>query len=108
MMFAFEKALFGMTAWPYRIINLLFHALCSVLVALLCARLLGGWKEAGRVSLFAGLVFAVHAVHNSEGASGPRREAARLLLDMERFKFGQNRLLPDLIDELEAVLAGDL
>ena len=63
MMFAVEKALFGMTAWPYRIINLLFHALCSVLVALLCARLLGGWKEAGRVSLFAGLVFAVHAVH---------------------------------------------
>ena len=33
------------------------------MVALLCARLLGGWKEAVRVSLFAGLVFAVHAVH---------------------------------------------
>ena len=63
MMFAVEKAVFGMTTWPYRIINLLFHALCSVLVALLCARLLEGWKEAGWVPLFAGLLFAVHAVH---------------------------------------------
>ena len=63
MMFAVEKAVFGMTTWPYRIINLLFHALCSVLVGLLCARLLEGWKEAGWVPLFAGLLFAVHAVH---------------------------------------------
>ncbi len=63
MMFAIEKALFGMTTWPYRSINLLLHGLCSVVVALLCARLLGGWKEAGRVPLFAGLLFAVHAVH---------------------------------------------
>jgi len=30
-----------------------------------------------------------------------------VLLDMERFKFGKNRLSPDLIDELEAVLTGD-
>jgi len=50
----------------------------------------------------------LNAVHNGEPGSGPRREAARLLLDMERFNFGKNRLPPDLIDELEAVLAGDL
>ena len=63
MMFAVEKALFAQHAWLFRLTNLLLHFLCSCLLALLIAQILGGDRAAWRAARLGALLFAVHAVH---------------------------------------------
>lgn len=63
VMFAIEKAIFGLNAWGFRLTNLFLHALSACFVALLVARMLGGCRHAWRVAKLSGLLFAVHAVH---------------------------------------------
>jgi protein O-mannosyl-transferase len=63
--FALNHALDGLRPLGYRALNLILHALASLLVLALARRVLGD-GEAGRTSaapLFAALLFATHPVH---------------------------------------------
>ena len=65
--FALDHAAGGLRPLGYRLVNLLLHALVSLLVFFLARRLLegppGGGTGCTRPALFAALLFAVHPVH---------------------------------------------
>ena len=63
IMFAIEKAVFGLTPWAFRLTNLLLHFLSAWLVARLAAHWLGDSPQARRSAALAGILFAVHAIH---------------------------------------------
>ena len=61
--YAIDHALFGLNAWGFHLVNILWHTACSLLVLLLGWRLFPAVGRE-RVGVIAGaLVFAVHPVH---------------------------------------------
>ncbi len=72
VLFMFDYHLFGLKAWGFHLVNLLFHGANAVLVFLIAARLLSAPLSSPspphRVQVFSGpliaaLLFAVHPVH---------------------------------------------
>lgn len=54
-----NHAIAGKATWAYHLVNVLLHALVSVMVALLAQRLFASWP----VAVITGLLFAVHPIH---------------------------------------------
>ncbi len=72
LLYMFNYHIFGLTAWGFHLVNILFHAGVSVLVFLIASRILGKTSSDGPASAFApfvsppflaALLFAVHPIN---------------------------------------------
>ena len=65
MTYAVQHYLHGDTAWPYHLVNVLLHAIASVLVSVFATKLARRFatSHATTIGVIAGVLFAAHPVH---------------------------------------------